>query len=195
MIKQNIRRAVGTFPTRQDAEAALIELRDAGFNMDRISAFTECGRSPIAQNPEKEENLADVEVKSSSERAKDGAGTGAVMGATTGGILGLVGSLSILAIPGVGIATEAAVLLGNALLGSGIGATGGGLVGALIGWGIPEEQAKYYDELLSKGSYVVLVEGTEAEINGAQAILVNKRLIDNWNIYNVPRNQNLIGTY
>lgn len=195
MIKQDIRRAVGTFPTRQDAETALIELRDAGFNMDRISAITECGRSPIAQNPKKEENLADVEVKSSSERAKDSAGTGAVMGATTGGILGLIGSLSILAIPGVGVATEAAVLLGNALLGSGIGATGGGLVGALIGWGIPEEQAKYYDELLSKGSYVVLVEGTEAEINGAQAILVNKRLIDNWNIYNVPGNQNLMGTY
>jgi uncharacterized protein YcfJ len=187
MIKQNIRRAVGTFPTRQDAEAALIELRDAGFNMDKISA--------IAQNPEKEENLADVEVKSSSERAKDGAGTGAVMGATTGGILGLIGSLSILAIPGVGVATEAAVLLGNALLGSGIGATGGGLVGALIGWGIPEDQARYYDELLSKGSYVVLVEGTEAEINGAKAILVNKRQMENWNIYNAPGNQNLTGIY
>jgi uncharacterized protein YcfJ len=195
MIQQNIRRAVGTFPTHQDAEAALIELRDAGFNMNKISAFTECGRSPIAQNPEKLEHLADVEVKSSSERAKDSAGTGAVMGATTGGILGLIGSLSILAIPGVGVATEVAVLLGNALLGSGIGATGGGLVGALSGWGIPEDQARYYDELLSKGSYVVLVEGTEVEINGAKAILVNKRQMENWNIYNAPGNQNLTGIY
>ena len=171
------RRAVGTFPTYQDAEAALIELRNAGFNMDRVSA--------IAQNPEGNETLADVEVTSSSARAKDGAETGAIMGATTGGMLGLIGSLSILAIPGVGVATEVAVLLGNTLLGSGIGAAGGSLVGALIGWGIPEEQAQYYNELLSQGSYIVLVEGTEAEISGAEAILLNRR-ISNWNIYNVP---------
>ena len=169
------RRAVGTFATRQDAEIALIELRDSGFNMDRVSA--------IAQNPTDEQKLADVEVKSSSQRAKDAAETGAVMGATTGGVLGIIGSLSILAIPGVGLATEAAVLLGNALLGSGLGAAGGSIVGALIGWGIPEEQAKYYEELLSQGKYVILVEGSEAEMNGAEAILLNRQ-IDNWNNYN-----------
>ena len=168
------RRAVGTFATRQDAEIALIELRDSGFDMDRVSA--------IAQNPIGKQALADVEVKSSSERAKDAAETGAVMGATTGGVLGIIGSLSILAIPGVGLATEVAVLLGNALLGSGLGAAGGSIVGALIGWGIPEEQAKYYEELLSKGEYVILVEGSEAEINGAEAILLNRQ-IRNWNKY------------
>lgn len=168
------RRAVGTFATRQDAEIALIELRDSGFDMDRVSA--------IAQNPIGKQELADVEVKSSSERAKDAAETGAVMGATTGGVLGIIGSLSILAIPGVGLATEVAVLLGNALLGSGLGAAGGSIVGALIGWGIPEEQAKYYEELLSKGEYVILVEGSEAEINGAEAILLNRQ-IRNWNKY------------
>ncbi|MGF1589833.1 MAG: hypothetical protein ACFCU7_11425 [Pleurocapsa sp.] len=174
MVNQVQKRAVGTFPTRQDAEVALIELRDSGFDMDRISA--------IAQNPPDEKQLADVEVKSSSQRAKDAAETGAIMGATTGGMLGLIGSLSILAIPGVGLATEAAVLLGNALLGSGFGAAGGSLVGALVGWGIPEEQAKYYDELLSQGDYLVLVEGTEAEINGAEAILLNPQIL-NWNTY------------
>ncbi|HEY9771227.1 MAG TPA: hypothetical protein V6C71_22485 [Coleofasciculaceae cyanobacterium] len=174
MVNKAQKRAVGTFPTRQDAEIALIELRDSGFNMEQISA--------IAQNPPDEKQLADVEVKSSSERAKDGAETGAIMGATTGGMLGLIGSLSVLAIPGVGLATEVAILLGNALLGSGFGAAGGSLVGALIGWGIPEEQAKYYEELLSQGDYVVLVEGTEAEIKGAEAILLNRK-IRNWNTY------------
>ncbi|WP_019506170.1 general stress protein [Pleurocapsa sp. PCC 7319] len=184
MTNNSLKRAVGTFFTRQDAEEALMELRDAGFNMDQISA--------IAQNPQGEDNLADVEVQSSSERAKDGAETGAVMGATTGGVLGLIGSLSILAIPGVGVATEVAVLLGNALLGSGIGAAGGSLVGALVGWGIPEEQAQYYNELLAKGSYIVLVEGTEAEINGAEAILLTRKIY-NWNVYNAPGNHNLMG--
>ena len=179
MTVDNLKRAVGTFPTRQDAENALVELRDAGFDMDQISA--------IAQNPQGEMLAGDVEVKSSSARAKEGAETGIVMGAATGGILGLISSLSVLAIPGVGLATEVAVLLGNALLGSGLGAAGGSLVGALIGWGIPEQDAIYYQELLSQGSYVVLVEGTEAEINGAEAILINRQISD-WNIYNVPYN-------
>ena len=183
MTDNNLKRAVGTFPTRQDAEVALTDLRDAGFNMDQISA--------IAKNPPSED-LADVEVKSGTQRAKDGAETGAVMGATTGGILGLIGSLSVLAIPGVGIATEAAILLGNALLGSGIGAAVTSLAGALIGWGIPEEQATYYQELVSEGNYVVLVEGTEAEISGAKAILLNYQL-NNWNVYNAPGHHNLMG--
>lgn len=176
MADSSLKRAVGTFPTHQEAEIALTELRDAGFNMDKVSA--------IAQNPQGEA-MADVEVASSKERVKEGLETGAILGGTTGGMLGLIGSLSVLAIPGVGIATEAAVLLGNALLGSGIGAAGGSLAGALVGWGIPEDQAEYYQELLSQGSYVVLVEGTEAEINGARAILVNHQL-SNWNIYSVP---------
>ena len=175
-------RAVGTFPTRQDAEDALLELRDAGFNMDSISA--------IAQNPEGEKTLADVKVESSSQRAEDSVKTGAVMGATTGGIFGLIGSLSVLAIPGVGVATEVAVLLGNAILGSGIGTAGGSLLGALVAWGIPEKEAKYYEELLAKGSYVVLVEGTEAETKGAEAILLNRQIRD-WNIYNAPGNHSL----
>ena len=181
-MTEDLKRAVGTFPTREDAEIALTDLRDAGFNMDKISA--------IAQNPQGEE-MAEAEVQSSAERAKDAAGTGALMGATTGGIFGLIGSLSVLAIPGVGVATEVAVLLGNAFLGSGIGAAGGSLVGALVGWGIPEEQANYYQELLSKGSYVILVEGTEAEINGAEAILINHKIRD-WSMYNAPGNYNAI---
>lgn len=182
MTTNDLKRAVGIFPTRQDAEIALTELRDAGFDMDKISA--------IAQNPQGDD-IAEAEVKSSAERAKEGAETGAVMGATTGGILGLIGSLSVLAIPGVGVVTEVAVLLGNALLGSGVGAASGTLAGALIGWGIPEEQAAHYEELLSQGNYVVLVEGTTAEINGAEAILTNRKIKD-WNVYNAPGNYNLI---
>ena len=181
MTDNNHKRAVGTFPTRREAEAALTQLRDSGFDMDRISA--------IAQN-QSGKLEGDIEIQSSEERAKEGAETGAVMGATTGGILGLIGSLSILAIPGVGIATEVAVLLGNALLGSGIGAAGGTLVGALVCWGIPQEEAEYYEELLSEGVYVVLVEGSEAEISGAKAILLNHQL-NNWRVYDVPFNKSL----
>lgn len=184
MTNERFKRAVGTFPTRQDAEIALEELKDAGFDMNRVSA--------IAQKPEGEATMGDVEVESVGDRAKHGAGAGAVMGAATGGILGLIGSFSVLAIPGIGVATELGVLLGNALLGGGVGAAGGGLFGALLGWGVSEEDAKYYNELLSEGSYIILVEGTQAEINGAAAILLNRQICY-WNVYDAPGNTNLTG--
>lgn len=179
MSTNDLRHAIGTFTTREDAEYALRELRDAGFNMDRVSV--------IAQNPESTENLGGAEVKSSGEQAKGGAAVGATTGAATGGLFGLIGGLGALAIPGVGAAAELGIVLANALLGGGIGAAGGGLVGALIGWGIPEDRAKYYDQLLSEGRYIVLMEGTQAEISGAEAILKNRRIQD-WGIYGTMGN-------
>ena len=174
MTSNELRHAIGTFTTREDAEYALRELRDAGFNMDRVSV--------IAQNPESEDKIGGAEVKSPEEQAKGGAKAGATAGAATGGLIGLVGGLGALALPGVGAVAELGVVLANTLLGGGIGAAGGGLVGALIGWGIPEDRAKYYNELLSQGRYVILMEGTEAEINGAEAILKNRRIQD-WGVY------------
>ncbi len=175
MATNKLQRAVGTFATRQDAESALRELRDAGFNMDRVSV--------IAQEAKPQEDMGGAEVKSASEQAQGGAAAGATAGAATGGLMGLIGGLGIIALPGVGLAAELGIVLANTLLGSGIGAAGGGLVGALIGWGIPEDQARYYEEMLSQGRYIVLMEGTQAEISGAEAILKNRRIQD-WGIYN-----------
>ena len=174
MNTNELRRAVGTFSTREDAEYALRELNDAGFNMDRVSV--------VVKNPSKKGDIGGAEVKSTSEQIKGGTAAGATTGAATGGVLGLIGGLSVIALPGVGAVAELGIVLANTLLGSGIGAAGGGLVGALIGWGIPEDRAKYYDELLSQGQYVVLMEGTQSEINGAEAILKNRR-IQNWGVY------------
>lgn len=174
MTTNELRHAVGTFVTREDAEYALRELRDAGFNMDKVSV--------IAKNPERQDNIGGAEVKPASEQAEGGAAAGATAGAATGGLMGLIGGLGVIALPGVGAVAELGVVLANTLLGSGIGAAGGGLVGALIGWGIPEDRARYYDEMLSQGKYIVLMEGTQAEISGAEAILKNRRIQD-WGVY------------
>ncbi len=177
MYTNEHRRAVGIFSNRDDAQSALYELRDAGFPMDRISV--------IAQNLDQGEQIGGVEAKSREEQAKGGAGAGAVAGTATGGLLGLIGSIGVLAIPGVGIAAEAGIVLANTLLGSGLGAAGGGLLGALIGWGIPEDQARYYDERVTQGDYLVMVEGTLQEIQTAEAVL-NRRGIRDWNTYRLP---------
>ncbi len=39
MASNELKHAIGTFTTREDAEYALRELRDAGFNMDKVSVI------------------------------------------------------------------------------------------------------------------------------------------------------------
>ncbi|WP_036480353.1 hypothetical protein [Myxosarcina sp. GI1] len=179
MTTNELRHAVGTFATRGNAETALKDLRDAGFNMDKVSV--------IARNVKPKESIGGAEVKPPGEQAKGGAKAGAKAGTATGGVLGLIGGLGVLAVPGVGAAAELGIVLANTLLGSGIGAAGGGLVGALIGWGVPEDRAKHYNNMLSEGHYIVLLEGTKAEINGAEAILQQQQIRD-WEIYGAPLN-------
>ena len=53
-----------------------------------------------------------------------------------------------------------------ALSGAAIGATTGGVVGALIGMGIPEIEAKRYEDKLKMGNYLIAVhthDGNEKE--------------------------------
>ena len=178
MAVGKLQHAVGIFSNRQDAGYALTELRDAGFNMDKVSV--------IVQNTEPNDQIAGAYVgDAKSEQIEGGAKAGATTGAVAGSVIGLVGSLGVLAIPGVGIATEVGVLLGNALIGGIIGAAGGAFTGALIGWGVPEERARYYNDRVAGGDYLVVVEGTAEEILSAEAILDNRGVLD-WGIYDTP---------
>ena len=74
-------------------------------------------------------------------------------------------------IPVIGPAIAAgtlATILTNAAGGAAIA----GLSGALIGWGIPEEHAKYYDGQLQAGRVVVTVHA-EDRYDNARTILEN----------------------
>ncbi len=175
-------RAVGLFTTRKEAEAALHRLRDTSFDMDHISIVAKSGEKLRDLDSNNVSQRGDAK-RSDAEQAKDGAGAGATTGAVAGGVVGLIGSLGVLAIPGVGAAAEVGFLLGNTLLGSGIGAVGGGLVGALIGWGVPEDEANYYnDKVYNEDNYLVMVEGTEDEIRAAETVLREQGIRD-WGIY------------
>ncbi|MGG6242256.1 general stress protein [Nodosilinea sp. AN01ver1] len=186
------RRAVGLFSTRQEAEQAMHRLRDTGFQMDRISIVAKAGeglRDLTSDNDHYDPN------KPKSEQAKGGAGAGAKAGAVTGGAIGLIGSLGILAIPGVGPAAEVGFLLANTLLGGGIGAASGGLLGALIGWGVPEDRANYYnDRVYNNDDYLVLVEGSEQEIQAAESVLHENGIRD-WGIYGATGSPTYAGGY
>jgi uncharacterized protein (TIGR02271 family) len=183
MAVGQIRRAVGVFPTHQEAEQALVELRDSGFSMDRVSV--------VAKDSTNRGDIAGAEMHDRvGNKADEGAKTGAATGGTIGGLTGLLVGLGALAIPGIGpimLAGAGATALATTLAGAGIGAVAGGLLGGLVGLGIPEDRAKVYNDRVSRGEYLVMVEGTDEELHRVHSIL-NRRGIQEWGIYDMPQN-------
>lgn len=179
-VTQN-QRAIGVFSDEQNLKKALDELKAAGFDMNQVSV--------IAKDAEHPDQVSGVRVTDpvSHETAKDAA-TGTVAGGVLGGLTGLLVGLVTVAIPGVGpvvfVGGEAAAIA-SALGGGAIGAAAGGLVGILANLGVPEEQAKKYSDRLSVGDYLVLVQGTDEQIQQAETIL-RDRGIEEWEIYNNP---------
>jgi hypothetical protein len=167
------KRAIGVFPYRRDAEAAIADLRDSGFPMSQVSA--------IAKDADPNHPIAGVDTASQvvGNKADDGAKAGAATGGALGGLGGLLVGLGTLAIPGIGpvmLGGAAATAIATAISGGAIGAAAGGLVGALAGLGIPEEQARVYNDRIARGYYLVMVEGTEDEVRRAEAILSRHRI-------------------
>jgi hypothetical protein len=136
------RTVVGLFGHRAGAEAAIRDLRAAGFPEDRIG---------VAMQERVEQG--DLLQGAGGERA-EGAAKGAVSGGLLGGLLGLLGSLLI---PGVGPVVVGGVLA-STLAGAGIGAATGGLLGALVALGVPEEDARHFDAGLRSGGTLVTVD-------------------------------------
>ncbi len=164
-------RAIGLFSSRREAEQAMMKLRDSGFDMNKISVVNKGGESGNMQG-------ASVNDSKGSQVAES-AGEAAAVGGVSGGAIGLIGSLGVLAIPGVGPVAELGILLANTVFAGALGAASGGLLGALVGWGLPEDQAQYYDDRVNKsGDYLVIVEGDTSTIQAAQAVLQENNVRD-----------------
>ncbi|WNN87925.1 DUF1269 domain-containing protein [Gloeocapsopsis dulcis] len=95
-------------------------------------------------------------------------------------------------IPGVG-PFLAGGTIATTLAGAGIGAAAGGIVGALTGLGIPEEDAKAYSDRVSHGDYLVFIEGTAADIDRASTVLSN-RGVQGWKVYDMPASDSYANT-
>jgi hypothetical protein len=120
--------------------------------------------------------MKDGELKAT--KAPEGATTGAATGGATGGVIGLLAGIGALAIPGIGPFIAAGPIMA-ALSGAAVGAATGGVVGGLIGLGIPEIEAKRYDEKLKKGNYLVAVHTDESEdVDRAKQVFKTARAED-----------------
>jgi hypothetical protein len=95
-------------------------------------------------------------------KAPEGATTGAATGGVTGGVIGLLAGIGALAIPGVGPLIAAGPIMA-ALSGAAVGAATGGVVGGLIGMGIPEFEAKRYEQKLIAGNFLIAVHAHDGD--------------------------------
>jgi len=183
MTEQKYKRAVGTFSNHAEAENALYELRDSGFSMENISVVgQDIDRNSNIGGATGHDRLSDLEKDN---KAEEGVKTGAVSGGTLGGLTGLLVGLGLVAIPGIGpvmLAGAAATTLATTLSGGAIGAATGSILGGLVGLGIPEDRARIYSDRIDRGDYLVIVAGSEKDIQLAQSIL-SPRGINNWGIY------------
>jgi Heat induced stress protein YflT len=131
----------GIFRNREKAEQAADALTADGFSANDISLLmsdTTRGREFAMREATK---------------APEGATTGATIGGVLGSIAAGLAAVGTLAIPGLSLVAAGPVLA--ALSGFGAGAAAGGLVGGLIGLGIPEHEARFYNEELGKGGILV----------------------------------------
>jgi len=99
---------------------------------------------------------------------------GAGIGATVGGIGGLLAGLGLLVIPGLGPVVAAGWLAATvigALGGAAVGGAAGGLVGALTEAGVPEADANVYAEGVRRGGSLVSARVDDSLEGQARAIL------------------------
>jgi len=137
----------GVFETRAAAERMVAELRAAGYRDDQIGIVA------------RDERGNTVRTDGAGDNAAEGAAIGAAAGAGAMALGSLAVSFGVIPVIGPILAVGP---IAAALISAAGGAAAGGIAGALIGWGIPEEDAKFYEGEVKAGRYVVTVTGERA---------------------------------
>jgi hypothetical protein len=151
----------GIYPCRENAENGVDRLRSEGFRDEDISVLLQdnVGTKDLAHEKHT--------------KAPEGTTTGVVAGGIVGGTIGLLASIGVLAIPGLGPLVVAGPIIA-ALTGVGSGGMLGGIIGALVGIGIPEYEAKRYEGRIKAGGILLSVHCDDAEwIAKAKTVLRN----------------------
>jgi hypothetical protein len=148
---------IGVLDDGTSAREAIHALKDAGFRGQDISILMP--DADASREFATETGLA----------TREGAATGAVAGGLLGGLAGWLIGIGALAIPGVG-PFLAAGAIGAALGGVAIGAGVGAIAGALVGIGVPEDEAAWYEQEVRGGRALISVQARE-RADEARAIL------------------------
>ena len=141
---------VGVFSSRAQAQQAVVELKTLGYTDDQIGLVAKHEDGTTGST-----NGSGLQDDPTGTRWEEGTGIGAAAGAATGTGLGLAVAAGLLTPVGPLIAGGALIAL---LASAGAGATVGTLVGGLVGLGVPEDDATYYEGEVHAGRYVVTVD-------------------------------------
>ncbi|MEO7366037.1 MAG: hypothetical protein ABIW03_06935 [Sphingomicrobium sp.] len=169
----NDRIASAVFDSRDQAQAALTDLRSAGFTDSAISVVGAGDEgSSTTGSLDGSTALGDDSINrdagTNSDEAKGDVVKGAAIGAGTGALLGI----AALAIPGVGPFVAAGAIAASAIpaaaaIGGGAGLAAGSVAGLLSDHGVDGEDSSYYEERLNQGGIFVSV---QADASGAGSI-------------------------
>ena len=147
----------GLFDTESAAENAVSQLKTLGYGQNEISIVMK-NRGEAAEFAEH-----------TGSHTMEGIGTGAAIGGTVGALLGGILAVGSIAVPGVGLVAAGAIA--SMLAGAGAGGIAGSVLGWLVGAGIPEDVAPYYERGLSQGGIVVAVAAHSGDESRVQQIL------------------------
>ena len=148
---------IGVFQSEDRAKDAISELKKQGFDEREISLVAKEKESLGGDDDEHSGGLT-MEQQNLSE--------GIMTGGALGGIAGLLAGAGALLIPGVGPIIAAGPLA--AFL---TGVVGGGLVGGLVDFGIPEERGRHYEERVKRGDVLVTVKANDDEVTQITSVL------------------------
>jgi len=143
----------GLFDTEAAAENAVSQLKAMGYGSNEITIVM------------RDRGAAATLATDTGSRTLEGVGEGAVIGGVIGAVLGGLLAIGSVVIPGVGLI--AAGPLAAMWAGAGMGGLAGSVIGWLVGAGIPEDVAPYYERGLAAGGVVVAVAchpGDEARV-------------------------------
>jgi hypothetical protein len=137
-----MQKAVFGIANELQADEILNQLKLAGFSSNAVSVLVPSGTRDLGHEAHT--------------KAPEGATAGAGTGGVLGGAIGWLAGIGALAIPGLGPFIAAGPIMA-ALGGAAVGAAVGGVTGALVGMGIPEYEAKLYEDKIREGNILISV--------------------------------------
>ena len=140
----------GLFPDRASAEAAYQAAHSRGYSKDDVNL--------VMSNDTRKRHFSDDSAMGKEtelgNKAAKGAGIGGAIGGSIGAVLaGIAAVGTSIALPGIGLVIAGP--LAAAAAGAGAGAASGGMLGALIGWNMPEERVKEYEDGVNQGGILL----------------------------------------
>ena len=133
----------GLFTSYQDFANLIEALNQRGYREEDLSVLM--SESTHRQYFAPQENT----------KAPEGAAVGSLSGGVLGAIIGGLTLVGNIILPGSGLLVAGPLV--GALTAGAIGAAAGGLIGSLVGAGIPEHEAKFFENALQKEGRILVV--------------------------------------